>query len=111
MFNSFLKKVIIASSVLLCIGCITGITLLYIFGKQIIRYSQITCTISSMGESSIPVSGAVTLWSVILGAIYIFLGFSFIKVFNEDGKYARNASLLIIIYGLGENIASGLIKA
>jgi len=111
MLKSLSKRIIFVSAVLLCVGCVADLVLIYIFGKQIPGYSQLSCTLSSLGESSSPVSVEVTIWSVILGIIFILFGFSFRQVFFSAGKETSIAYLLIILYGIGENIASGIFKA
>jgi hypothetical protein len=112
MLNSIFKKAILSSIVLLCIvGCLTDLALIYIFGKQIPGYNQFTGTISSLGVSTSPVSWEVTVWSVILGVIFVLFGIGFRIGFPEFGKETRKASLLIITYGLGDNVASGIFKA
>lgn len=111
MLYSVFKKAILSSLVLLCVaGCLADVVILYMFGKQIPGYNQLSCTISSLGESASPVSGAVTVWSVILGTIFILFALAFREVYKEYGKETSKAFLLIIIYGLGENIASGIFK-
>ena len=110
MLSLFSKRIILASPILLCIGCSADLVLLYIFGRQIPGYNQLSCTISSLGESASPISGSVTIWSVILGTIIILFGLTFREVFRGYGKLGLRASLLIIFYGFGENIASGVIK-
>jgi hypothetical protein len=112
MLNSSFRKAMVTLSVLLCIaGCLADLVLLYVFGNHIPGYSQMTCTISSMGISGSPVSLAFSIWSVILGVFFIFFGLGFREVFQKGGKSSRNASWLIITYGLGEGIASGVFKA
>lgn len=110
MLNMFSKKVSLFIAVALVVGCLADLVMLYFFGKQIPGYNQFTSTISSLGESSSPVAGAVTAWSVTLGIIFIFFGFAFRSVYYEYGIPTRFASLLLIIYGIGENIASGVFK-
>lgn len=112
MINSFSKKTLLFLSAFICIaGCIVDVVLVYVFGNQIPGYNQLTNTMSSLGESLSPVSGAVTLWSSILGFIFIFFGIGFRAVFKAYGKATLTASLLIIFYGIGEGIASGVFKA
>jgi hypothetical protein len=109
--RSFPKKTFIVSVVLLCIGCLTDLILLFIFGRQIPGYNQLTFSISSLGVSTSPVFELVTMWSVILGVIFIFFGFAFRAVFREYTQKARIAAWLIIIYGIGEDIVSGVFRA
>jgi hypothetical protein len=108
MLKSLSKRIIFVSVGLLCVA---DLVLIYIFGKQIPGYSHLSCTISSLGESSCPVSVKVIIWSVILGIIFILFGFSFSQVIFSNGKETNIAYQLIILYGFGENIVSGIIKS
>lgn len=109
---SYPKRWLVLLSVLLCIaGCLADLVLIYIFGKQIPGYSQLTLSISAMGISTSPVYLQVTLWSVMLGSIFVFFGIVFGAVFRKNAQQANFASWLIIIYGLGEGIISGIFRA
>jgi hypothetical protein len=100
------------TSAILCITvCITDVVLIYIFGNQIIGFNQMTSTLSSLGVSTSPVAFEVTLWSVILGLIFIFFAFGFLKTFKKYGKETLTAFWLITLYALGEDIASGIFRA
>ena len=68
-----IRKILIYSSAILCMGgCIADLVLIYIFGKQIPGYNQLSHTLSSLGISSSPVAHEVTIWLVVLGFIFIF---------------------------------------
>lgn len=73
--STFSRTMILAAAILCMAACITDLSLIYWFGKQVSGYSHLTNTLSSLGISSSPVAGAVTVWSVILGVIFIFFGF------------------------------------
>ncbi len=106
------QKILLYSSAILCIcGCITDLVLIYVFGNQVPGYSQLSHTLSSLGVSTSPVARAVTLWMVILGFIFIFFAYGFVYLFREHGRDARRAFWLIILYSLGECIASGVFRA
>lgn len=106
------KKAIIYTSAILCItGCITDLVLIYLFGNQIPGYNQLTSTLSSLGVSKSPVADEVTVWTVVLGVIFVFFAFGFRKVFQTYGKETRRAFWLITLYGLGECVASGIFRA
>jgi len=106
------QKILLYSSAILCIcGCITDLVLIYVFGNQVPGYSQLSHTLSSLGVSTSPVARAVTLWMVILGFIFLFFAFGFMHLFREYGRDARRAFWLIILYSLGECIASGVFRA
>lgn len=109
--SSFNKNITFASAILCIIGCFTDLVLIFIFGNQIPGFNQLTSTLSSLGISTSPVAGEVTVWSVILGIIFIFYAIGFRLAFQKFGKAVVVATWLIIFYALGENIASGIFRA
>lgn len=112
MLHSSLKRTIVYSSAILCITtCIADLILIYIFGKQIPDFNQFKSTLSSLGVSTSPVAGAVTVWSVVLGIIFVFFAFGFKETFHTYGKQVKTAAWLIVLYGLGEGVASGIFRA
>lgn len=112
MLNSSFRRIISYSSAFLCVAaCIADLILIYIFGNQIPGFNQLKSTLSSLGVSTSPVAGAVTVWSVTLGIILVFFAFGFRETFHTYGKQIKKASWLIVLYGLGEGVASGLFRA
>ncbi len=110
--NSSVKKSLIAASGILTIAaCIADMAMIYAFGKQIPGYNQLTDSLSSLGISESPVASQVCVWSVTLGIVFILFAIGFRSVFSGYGKNARIASWLIILYGLGECVASGVFRA
>lgn len=106
------RKILIYGSAILCIvGCIADLALIYIFGKQIPGYNQLSHTLSSLGSSSSPVAHEVTMWLVLLGFIFILFAFGFLYLFKAQGKSVKNAFWLILLYSLGECFASGIFRA
>ena len=107
-----IRKILIYSSAILCMGgCIADLVLIYIFGKQIPGYNQLSHTLSSLGISSSPVAHEVTIWLVVLGFIFIFFAFGFLYLFRTQDKDVKKAFWLILLYSLGECIASGVFRA
>jgi hypothetical protein len=112
MLNSSFKRALCYTSALLCItACIADVSLIFIFGNQIPGYNQLTSTLSALGVSTSPVAMQVTLWSVALGGTFVFFGWGFRETFNAYGKQIHKAFWLILLYGLGEGVASGLFRA
>ena len=112
MLHSSFRKIIMYSSAMLCIAaCVADLILIYTFGKQIPGYNHVKDSLSSVWVSGSPVAVAVTVWSVVLGTIFVFFAFGFRKTFNKYGKQVKTASWLIILYGLGEGVASGIFRA
>jgi hypothetical protein len=112
MLHSSLRRTLSYSSALLCVAaCIADLILIYIFGKQIPDFNQLKSTLSSLGVSSSPVANVVTVWSVMLGIIFVLFAIGFRATFHTYGQLINKASWLIVIYGLGEGVASGLFRA
>jgi hypothetical protein len=109
--SSFRRILSYSSAILFIAACIADLVLIYVFGKQIPGFNQLKSTLSSLGVSTSPVAGAVTVWSVTLGTIFVFFAFGFRETFHTYGKQINKASWLIILYGLGENVASGIFRA
>ncbi len=93
------------------VGCAGDFVVLFVFGNYYPGYSQLFNTMSSLGATISPVSNIVSSLWIVLGLIFIYFGFSLRKAFLPETIYVKLASWLIIIYGLGEFIGSGLFKA
>ncbi len=107
---AFKKISLVSAGLLFIAACITDLALLYYGGKQIPGYNQLTSSISVLGASGSPVSRLMSVWSVILGIFFVLFGIEFRVVFDSSPKEVRQASFLIILYGLGEGVASGIFK-
>ncbi|RVT71190.1 DUF998 domain-containing protein [Flavobacterium sufflavum] len=93
------------------ISCISDFIVLFLLGNCYPGYSQLKNTISSLGASVSPVSYVISLWWIFIGTVFVFFGIIIGKAFDINHKNVKIASLLIILYGLGEGIGSGLFKA
>jgi hypothetical protein len=93
------------------VACIGGFSALFIFGAMYPGYSHLKDTISYLGMSASPVSDQISTCWIIVGVTFVFFGTGFNKAFSENRKYVNIASLLIILYGLGDEIGSGAFKA
>lgn len=105
------KKYIITSALACIIACVGEFVVMFVFGAYYHGYSHLKDTVSSLGASNSPVSAIISIWWVIMGTLLIFFGSGFKKAFSEKGRYTKLASWLIILYGLGEGIGSGVFKA
>lgn len=95
-----------------CIAaCIGGFAAVFIFGAFYPGYNQLKDTVSYLGMSESPVSDGISLCWIIVGAILVFFGTGFNRAFSENRKYVSIATWLIILYGLGDEIGSGVFKA
>jgi hypothetical protein len=92
-------------------ACIGEFVAMFVYGAQYPGYSHLKDTMSSMGASVSPVSDEISVWWVTMGVLLIMFGTGLNKAFSEKGKYASYASWLVILYGIGEGIGSGVFKA
>lgn len=98
-------------SVVCIITCIADLVSLYVLGKMYPGYNQFKGTISSLGASDSPVSAIISSWWIIIGVIFILFAGAFRFCFLSFGKATTVTVILIMIYGTGEGIGSGLFKA
>lgn len=80
-------------------------------GREFPGYSQVTDTISRLGASVSPVGNQVSAWWIILGIVFVFFAAGFAAEYKGRGRPVWIATLLIVVYGLGEGMGSGLFKA
>jgi len=105
------KILVFAGSAACFTGCIGDFISLFILGPAYPGYSQLYDTMSSLGSSLSPVSDFISVWWIILGILMIIFAFGFRAAYSADGKNAKTVFWLLILYGLGEGLGSGLFKA
>jgi len=104
-------RYIVISAIACIITCIGEFICLFVFGTLYPGYNQLRDTMSSLGASDSPVSFEISLWWIIMGILIIFFGTGFKKAYRDKTRFANTASFLIILYGFGEGICSGVFKA
>ena len=105
------KKIVFYGAIAGIAGCFGDFLVLFVFGYYYPGYSQEFNTMSSLGATISPVSNIVSSLWILLGILFIFFGYGLGKAFRPETNYVKVASWLIIIYGLGEFVGSGLFKA
>lgn len=98
-------------AIVFIIACISDFIILFLLGSYYPGYSQLKNTMSSLGATISPVSKIISTWWILLGIVFVFFGIIFRKAFNKKLRSVKLASLLIILYGLGEGMGSGIFKA
>jgi hypothetical protein len=88
--------------------CLADFIVTYSLGKQWDNYNPMFDPISKLGSSISPVSLYISAWWVLIGIVFILFGISFKKLFNDVGKAVHLTYWIIIIYGIGEGLGSGL---
>jgi hypothetical protein len=66
---------------------------------------------SSLGSSASPVSDIISILWIVLGILMIMFAFGFRAAYSPGDKYVKIVFWLLILYGLGEGLGSGLFKA
>ena len=106
------RKILVYTGSAACLtGCTGDFLSLFILGQEYPGYSQLNDTISSLGSSTSSVSGIISVLWIILGILMIIFAFGFRAAYSGRDKYVKIVFWLLIIYGLGEGLGSGLFKA
>lgn len=84
---------------------------MFVFGPRYPGYSQLKDTMSALGASASPVSTPMSTWWIVMGGLMAVFGTGIRTEFRGKGRPAAFASWLVILYGLGEGIGSGVFKA
>jgi hypothetical protein len=107
-----LKKLLITLTALAGIaGCLVDMGGTLILGNRIEGYHQIKDTMSQMGILSSPVAKEVAICWIAMGILLIVFAMGIRIAFEERKKMAGIATLLVILYGFGEGMISGIFPA
>lgn len=93
------------------LAIIVDIVSMFTFGILRLGYNSMNETVSSLGSSGSTMATLISAIWIIVGVLLILFGLGFRKGFQEKGTLAKGASWLIILYGFGEGIGSGILKA
>ena len=106
------RKIIVYTGSAACFaGCTGDFLSLFILGQEYPCYNQLFDTMSSLGSSASPVSNIISVWWIILGFLMIIFAFGFRAAYSQGDKSVKIVFWLLILYGLGEGMGSGLFKA
>ena len=105
------KIIVYAGSAACLFGCVSDFLSVFILGKDYPGYNQLSSTMSALGSSASPVSDIISAWWIFLGIMMVIFAFGFREAYSSGGKDVNTVFWLIIIYGLGEGLGSGLFKA
>jgi hypothetical membrane protein len=89
------------------VACIGDVVISSTIGFFYPGYSHLRNTLSQLGSSISPVASIMSIWWITLGSLFIVFGVLFGQVI-KDTKYSKLSTWLIIAYGVGEGICSGL---
>ena len=77
------------------------------FGSNYPGYNWKTQSLSYLGQTGSPVEKWVSIWGVLFTILLTLFAYSFYQL-NKSNKWAKIAACMLIIYGLGEGMGSGL---
>jgi len=93
------------------LAILIDIVSMFTYGFLRLGYNSMNETVSSLGSSGSLMSTQISAIWIIVGVLLILFGLGFRKAFSEKGRFAIGASWLIILYGFGEGIGSGIFRA
>jgi hypothetical protein len=102
---------IILSALAGILAILTDVVSMFTFGILRLGYDSMSETVSALGSSNNQMSGQISAIWIMVGVLLILFGVGFRIEFLDKGTFAKGASWLIILYGLGEGIGSGIFKA
>ena len=105
------KSLIIITALAGIAGCLVDMGGTLILGNRIDGYHQLKDTMSQMGILSSPVAKEVAICWVAMGILLIFFSVGIRIAYEERKKMAGIAALLVILYGFGEGMISGMFPA
>jgi len=105
------RTFIILASIACFTACIADFWITFLLGGYKPGYSQLRNTMSMLGVSGSPVSTLISAWWIILGFLIILFAIGFSKAFGYNSTPVKISTWLLILYGLGEGLGSGLFKA
>lgn len=105
------KPLIIITAVSGIAGCVIDLGGTFILGNRIDGYRQIKDTMSQMGIVSSPVAKQIAICWIAMGILICLFALGIWIAYSKKGKMAGLASLLVILYGIGEGMVSGIFPA
>jgi hypothetical protein len=106
------NKVLVVTGAFACfVACVGDSLITFILGNKYHGYSQIHDVMSLLGSSKSPVSVEFSTWWIILGLLIIVFASAFRIAFSPAGKFLKIAFWLLVLYGIGDCMGSGLFKA
>lgn len=105
------RYLIIAGSIACFTACIGDFWVTFILAEYKPGYSHLLHTMSMLGVSNSPVSGIISAWWILLGFLIILFAMGFAESFKYHLWEVKISTWLLILYGLGEGLGSGLFKA
>jgi hypothetical protein len=108
---SFKKAFIKIASVAGILGCLIDSGATFLYGEEIKGFNQFRVPMSQMGIASSPVARQISLSWILMGIFLILFGLGLRFAFEKNKRSAIIICWLLILYGFGEGLISGIFPA
>jgi hypothetical protein len=103
------KSFILIAALAGIVACISDLVIVHYLGILFKGYHPLKEPMSIIGSSVSPFAHQISIWWVVQGILLNVFAAGFVVAFYEIGKTTRIAGILIMVYGLGEGVATGAI--
>lgn len=93
------------------LGCLIDTGATFLFGARIEGYNQFRIPMSQLGIASSPVAWQISISWVLMGILLIIFGLGLRFAFEGNKRSAIIICWLLILYGFGEGLISGIFPA
>lgn len=90
-------------------ACLGDLYMTHLLGTWYPGYKPLFQPMSDLGDGGSPVAQIASACWVIMGMMFIAFGYGFYRAFAHYGKPAKMAACMLALYGIGEELGSGLV--
>jgi hypothetical protein len=109
--QTFKKAFIKIAAIAGILGCLIDTVATFLFGARIEGYNQFRIPMSQLGIASSPVAGQISISWILMGTFLILFGLGLRFAFEKNKRSAIIICCLLILYGFGEGLISGIFPA
>lgn len=92
-----------------CTVCILDFVVSTLLGWSLPGYDPIRQTISALGRSGQATAPYVAIWGVVFSILFLLFARAWFVFFENKNKLVYWSTALLLVYGIGEGLGSGLI--
>lgn len=89
--------------------CIGDLTVNFILGIHLPGYHMLMETESYLGRTGMPTAPYVAVWGIFFSILFLLFARSWYDFFPQKTKAVTISTALLILYGVGEGLGSGLV--
>jgi len=99
---------VVFTAVCCFVACIGDFAVTIIIGLIYKNYDSLNQSESFLGTSQSPVAAYMNTWEIIFSILFVLYAYGLLRTIFKKGFWQHVAVWLIVIYGLGEGIGSGI---